>query len=526
MITADLDRLGRDALRNSVLLDQLINKQGLRVFYYQTTQEEFANSPEQRLCIGLRSLGAEMERAKAEIRSRDVLTGKARSGYVTGGHTYGYRNQRIFAQNNRGEEVGSHTEAFIDEDEAWIVNAIFLMYRDGHGYTTIARTLNGDSDAKFVSLNAKYLNGKRPPSPKRGNRGSGSWSTSAIQPMLKRERYIGKIVYGATRTKTIDGERKSQIKQEKPLVTVEIPSLRIVDQALWDAVQARIAANGESYNRPIMPKVQTMPDFGDLMSLSSKVDTVDTGRDSPYLLTGLLRCGVCGGNIVVLGGKASRQDQDQRTYRYYGCSRNRGRGTSVCANDYRVTMLRLDHQMLALVRDSVLAPDTQAVLVDRIMERVSQAGTADHECKMKAMESQHQRIEKELDNFMAMISSGSHSERIASEVEKREMALASLSKSIGGERELIKQHGIDRQTLLAMVVAAVENIEGALNDNLASSRKALREMLKAPLLATPAVFDDKKTFLLSGSTEFGAFLKAGSYANVASPRGFEPRLSP
>ena len=54
IITADLDRLGRDALMNSWLLDKIINDYSIDVWYYQSGLREKMDTPEARMMFSLR----------------------------------------------------------------------------------------------------------------------------------------------------------------------------------------------------------------------------------------------------------------------------------------------------------------------------------------------------------------------------------------------------------------------------------------------------------------------------------------
>jgi hypothetical protein len=250
----------------------------------------------------LRGYAAEVEREKASQRARDALERKARKGYNTGGTVYGYINVPVYTQNGSGEEVKSHTEYRIHPEQAEVIRAIFRMYADGYGYTTVVKALNGAPGERFQALNRRYLNGQTPPSPSAGKRGSGSWAVSAIQPMLRRKRYLGWIPFGEYRNTRQGGSAKKRVLQADYL-EIHRPELAIVSQDLWEAVQARLeaatryslkATGGERFGRP------------------------DPQKESKYLLSSLARCSLCGSSIVALGGK--------RNHYYYGCSYHHNRG--------------------------------------------------------------------------------------------------------------------------------------------------------------------------------------------------------
>jgi site-specific DNA recombinase len=125
---------------------------------------------------------------------------------------------------------------------------------------------------------------------------AGVWSSDTVRRILKNEALAGALVYGKR-------QRKGSPAAE--LVRVEgyfDPPILTPDE--WQALRERMAIRGEHPH--------------------------DRTNVSDYLLSGILRCGHCGGPMV---GKRSYQRRDKkgkyRQYRNYWCS-NRQRGAGVC----------------------------------------------------------------------------------------------------------------------------------------------------------------------------------------------------
>jgi DNA invertase Pin-like site-specific DNA recombinase len=116
VIMSEVSRLGRDMLRNAVVIDEIVAK-GRRLFYYLSNEEEKADTPEQRVMVTLKSYAAEVEREKASQRSRDALERKAQKGYNTGGVVYGYDNAPRFGTSPGGEPVKSHTDYTVNTEQ-------------------------------------------------------------------------------------------------------------------------------------------------------------------------------------------------------------------------------------------------------------------------------------------------------------------------------------------------------------------------------------------------------------------------
>ena len=106
---------------------------------------------------------------------------------------------------------------------------------------------------------------------------------------------------------------------------VPVPELRIVDDALWDAVKVR------------QEEVRLV------MSRDADGNTLNGAHRQKYLLSGLLACGVCGGGFTIVNAHD------------YGCSAHRAKGT--CANHGRIRRDELERRVLDGLKDRLLAPE-------------------------------------------------------------------------------------------------------------------------------------------------------------------------
>ena len=199
--------------------------------------------------VGIRGLVGALYLQDLAHKVRRGMAGVLRDGRNPGGKAYGYR-----------PVPGRPGELAIDDEEAEIVRRIFREFTAGASSTEIVAGLNRD----------------RVPPP----RGS-FWRASAIAGNLKRGYgillnpiYVGRLVWNRTRfVKDPDtGRRVSRVNPESEWQWQDAPHLRIVDQETFEASQRlkRARAHGQiAY------------------------------RKTRYLLTGLLKCGVCGAGINV-----------------------------------------------------------------------------------------------------------------------------------------------------------------------------------------------------------------------------------
>jgi site-specific DNA recombinase len=139
------------------------------------------------------------------------------------------------------------------------------------------------------------LNHERIPSPR-----SGQWNASTINGhrgrrngILQNELYRGQVVYNRVRMvkNPETGKHISHINPEKEWVRVEVPELRIVADELWEEVQTQ------------RKRYRDQP--------------TQNCRRPKRLLSGLLKCGQCGGAFtIVRPGKYGLRDTSRERNLY------------------------------------------------------------------------------------------------------------------------------------------------------------------------------------------------------------------
>lgn len=257
-------------------------------------------------------------------------TGKVLSGTSAGGLPYGYRVTRT------GERE-------VVPEQAEIIRRIYREFAAGASPRRIAAGLNAD----------------RIPT----GRGA-SWSPTAIYAdkrrgigILSNPVYVGKPVWNRSRwIKHPDtGRRVRRERPESEWLQSDHPELAIVDADVWESVQARI--EGKRASRAAPP---------------TKV-----GRPPKNLLSGLLRCGECGGPIVIVDARA------------YGCSRAKERGT--CPSRLRICRRAAEEAMLRGVREQLLTE----VAFDRFRRQVTATlrmlGPSDAEARKRLIKAERER---------------------------------------------------------------------------------------------------------------------------------------
>jgi hypothetical protein len=171
------------------------------------------------------------------------------------------------------------------------------------------------------------------------------WAPSAIREMLRRELYRGRMVWNETRRVDRKGTWAKQRRPESERFTVDVPALRIIDDAQWKAAHDRLTRSRATYLRTAGGRLWGRP---------------ESGIESKYLLTGFVECASCGGGFHVL---KRRNLQGLRTY--YVCTFHRNRGDQVCANGMLAPMETADATVIEKLQADVLsAPVVMAVVAN------------------------------------------------------------------------------------------------------------------------------------------------------------------
>lgn len=230
------------------------------------------------------------------------------------------------------------TRVEIEPTETAIVRRIFQAHAAGRSLLSIAHTLN----AEGVPFPAK--------DPQRGPARRG-WAVSTLGVILENEKYVGTWIWNQTRfLKDPDtGRRRPVARPESEWIWQNRPELRIVEADLWAAVQARRAATPRTRGGR-------------------------RERVSPYLLSGLVRCGVCGARMIV---QRTTRRKRGRVYAYgwYRCSFAAHKGSAICTHGTWYRQDPLEGVLLEKFR-AATTPAMLDALVHLVSQRVDAAGRA------------------------------------------------------------------------------------------------------------------------------------------------------
>lgn len=359
----------------------------------------------------LKSLVAQEFRASIRKHTVAALRRQAEAGKATGGAPYGYVNERIGPRDSR---------RVVYEPEAKVVRSMFKRFADGASLYGVTSWLNG-----------------RKAKPPRGK----AWAPNSVRYVLGNAAYTGRLTYGKSATKygarelgarrtTVDG-RAREVAQlpapEEAWVVTEVPSLRIVDEALWQFVQDRLRERGRiSVKRP------------------------SSGRGTHLLSGGLLICPECSGAFETYKG-------------HYLCANRRRKQT--CTNLLRLPIGLTDRDVVDALDRVVLSPDA--------VEEVLALVTADGPDERPALEADLNRLRTEVRRLLGSIADGVPAASVAPMVREKEAEAARIEARLRVPRAPVA----DRTHLRAALTGKAEAWSVILRRDPAAARMVIRKLM-------------------------------------------------
>ncbi|MFN3251223.1 recombinase family protein [Roseibium album] len=244
LIVEALDRLSRD-MEDLAGLHKRLSFLNIEI---RAVHEGVANT----VLVGLRGLVGQLYREDNAHKIRRGQAGRVGSGLNAGGLTFGY-----------APVPGEPGKRKIVEEEAQTIRRIFEEYVAGRTPRDIAHDLNRDRlpAPRGSKWNASTINGNV-------QRGTG---------ILQNELYAGRLVWNKVRmVKNPDtGRRISRPNPKEEWQSTDVPDLAIISTELFEQAQTRKKERGKD-----RPHLQRRP---------------------RHMLSGLLRCGVCGSGMSTKG---------------------------------------------------------------------------------------------------------------------------------------------------------------------------------------------------------------------------------
>ena len=377
------------------------------------------------------------------------LEGRMLRGQHTGGRCFGYDSVPVPGATGK--------QLVINESEAAVVRRIFEMSADGQSLKTIAKTLNRECVP--------------PPRPRTGKRYA-TWCPTCIRAMLRRDIYAGKVIWNSSRFVKTPGTNKRvrRARPESEWRVVPHPELRIVSDDLWQRVRERQENLKTTYG---------VREGGGIL--------IPRSATSPYLLSGILKCGVCGTNLIIVSGYSSYGH-----YPKYGCSQHFNRGA--CSNAVTVRRDWIEERLLDELQNQVLKREAIEYVLDEFGTHVRGA-FANLSNQMAQMRERKQKLEGELRRLAATAAETGPSAFLVEAIHEREQQLRDITDQLlAGSADSVDTNLSD---IRSFILQKMGDIRTLLAGDPAPARKELQKHV-SEIRMIPQAGDGKPHYVAEG----------------------------
>ena len=345
-----LSRFGRNAadILNSL---ELVQSYGVNLICIEEGIDSSQTSG--KLLISVLSAVAEIERENIIEQTMNGRREKARQGGWNGGFApYGYTLE--------------DNKLMIEETEAVAIRKIFELYTSSEiGLGGIANQLNLQGIRKIPRQNGTLED----------------WTGHFIKLILDNPVYCGKIAYGRRTKEKVKGTKNDyQMKRNDDYILTEGQHKGIVSEEVWEKAHAKRLRTG--------------------VKQPSKI-----GRDRVHLLSGLLKCPVCGSPMYTNKHAWTNKDGTYKEIYYYVCSRNRMVRGKHC--EYKAMLKKTDIEPMVIeaIREIVRNEEYAQAIKERIGVQIDTKAVdkelEGYQAKLKEVDLNKTRLEREIDSLPA-----------------------------------------------------------------------------------------------------------------------------
>ncbi|MBA4130044.1 MAG: hypothetical protein C0519_01320 [Hyphomicrobium sp.] len=185
--------------------------------------------------------------------------------------------------------------------------------------------------------------------------------------------YVGRLVWNKLKyvKDPTTGKRRSRNNDKADVVEKDVPHLRIISDELWQRVKARQKAVS--------------------FTVTGAAKEPWDRRRPRYLLSGLTKCGCCGGGYVLISKM------------HLGCATARNKG--LCSNRLAISRLSLEELVLSGLKHRLMAPDLFKEFCEAFFAEVNKA-RMDAGAQRASIEAELTKVRRRLRQIVDAIGDG------------------------------------------------------------------------------------------------------------------------
>ena len=364
IVVYSLSRFSRNRF-DAITKKKLLRDVGVEVI--SATEPIDIETPEGKLLEGVIESINEFYSANLSREAFRGLKANAEMGFWNGGTPpLGYRKKRVIVN---GVKKSTYE---IDEKEALIVKKIFNLAYSGLGMKKTCAVLNSEG---FRTRRGKIF------------------TPSTVRGILLNEAYIGNLVWNKQDKKT----KGKKYKDKKEWIRRENVFPKIIDREIFYAIQKRFERNRMNHSPKSVAR--------------------------PHILSGLLKCGLCGSNYI-FQNTAKKRGEKVYSNRYYKCALKQKMGSKYCDN----VVLKaepIEKKIISILLKKIYS-EKNIKKVFEIYKKEKIKEKKEEEKDKNLLEAQLKKVRKRINNILKAVEKGFRSDALKERLDalkKREESL-------------------------------------------------------------------------------------------------------
>ena len=226
VIVKDLSRFGREYAQMGMYIEHYFEQKNVR--FISVAESIDSAKGLDNLVLPFTNVINSFYARQASTKTRAAHQARARSGMFMGSRApFGYQ-----------KDPNDRHHLIVDPPAADVVRDIFRMFADGIGYVRMTKILR----EKGILNPQAYFNQNNPNYYKSDYwRKPFDWHASSIRTILENPVYLGKVVFGRSKTKGFFDKRRVET-DESEWIIVDNTHEALVTQELWDTVHQMMRA--------------------------------------------------------------------------------------------------------------------------------------------------------------------------------------------------------------------------------------------------------------------------------------------
>ena len=348
VIVKDLSRFGREYAQMGLYIEHYFEEKGVR--FVSIAENIDSKNGTDNLVLPFTNVINSFYARQASSKTKAAHRARAKSGMFIGSRApFGYK-----------KDPNDRHKLIIDPPAADIVGMIFKMFADGIGYVRMTKILR---ERKILNPQA-YFNQNNPDYYKSDYwRKNFDWHATSIRAILNNPVYLGKTVFGRTKTKGFFDKRRTEAP-ETEWVVCENTHEAVISQELWDTVHQMMKAKRRENTK---------------------------GEVQPF--AGIVKCADCGSSLNV------SYDKRRGSYTGFSCWVYKNYGKERCTAHY-ISWKALNQIVLEDIRrNASIAKHAE----DKYLEMLVKLKTDRQKQDAKKYERELKKIEKRLNEISAIL---------------------------------------------------------------------------------------------------------------------------